>query len=80
MKKNELERKLVAENINPYSYSLEGGLPNEAFCLGKYGESWEVYYSEKGSKTSLKTFMTEDEACDYLYNWIINTMKSMGII
>lgn len=80
MKKNELEQKLITENVNPYSYSLDGGLPNEAFCLGENGSVWEVYYSERGSKTGLKTFQTEDEACDYFYGWITKTLKSMGLI
>lgn len=80
MKKNELEQRLINENVNPYSYSLVGGLPNEAFCIGKNGDVWEVYYSERGSKSSLKTFLSEDEACDYFYKWIIDTMKSMGMI
>lgn len=79
MKKHELEKKLKERNINPYIYCLDGGLPNEAHTLGKNGDLWEVYYSERGNKSQLKTFLTEDEACDYLYEWIIRTVESMQI-
>lgn len=79
MKKHELEKKLKERNINPYFYCLDGGLPNEAYTLGKNGDLWEVYYSERGNKSKLKTFLTEDEACDYLYEWIIRTVESMQI-
>ncbi len=78
MNKRELEQKLINENIDSNSYWLEGGLPNEAHCLGKNGDVWEVYYSERGRKTKLKTFTAEEEACAYFYAWIVKTMKGMG--
>jgi hypothetical protein len=73
MKKNELKKKLFNENFPECTYSLDGGLPNEAFCLNKVLLSkWEVYYSERGNKSCLKYFSTEDEACDYFYELISN--------
>ena len=36
------------------------------FCINKI-ECWEVHYSERGIKTQLKQFDTENEACEYLY-------------
>lgn len=68
MTRQELEEKLIAEDINPVDYSLYGGLPNEAFCLNKTNGKWEVYYSERGNKTGLKVFSNENEACMYFYN------------
>lgn len=67
MKKNELLMRLNQEKIPVDAYSLSGGLPNEKFCVNK-NEYWEVYYSERGIKTQLKKFNTEEEAYDYLYS------------
>ncbi|MEI4768633.1 hypothetical protein WAX74_03035 [Psychrobacillus sp. FJAT-51614] len=35
MKKEELHNLLINSNVPPDSYNLNGGLPNEAFCLNK---------------------------------------------
>lgn len=75
MNKKQLEQKLKQENVNEYYYCLEGGLPNEAFCLNNNGEFWEAYYSEKGNKSQLKVFESEEESCDYFYNWLMKMLK-----
>lgn len=67
MRKSELLEILKKEKVSPNSYSLNGGLPNEAYCLNKVNGTWEVYYSERGRKTGLKTFDSEDEACNYFF-------------
>jgi len=66
----ELKSKLASLNIQHDAYSLNGGLPNESYCIGKANGLWEVYYSERGSKSSLKTFQNEEDACQYFYNWL----------
>lgn len=71
MKKNDLANKLKEEGIQKESYSLEGGLPNEAYCLNKAKDGWEVYYSERGGKSGLQKFYSEDDACNYLYRLLI---------
>ncbi len=48
MTKLDLVNKLKEKNIPIDSYSLEGGLPNEAYCLNREKNVWEVYYSERG--------------------------------
>lgn len=63
----ELKEILQNEKIPEDFYSLKGGLPNESYCIEKKGNIWDVYYSERGSKTDLKKFDTEDEACRHLY-------------
>jgi len=70
MKLNELEGKLLEMKISRDVYSLNGGLPNEAFCVNEENGTWEVYYSERGNKSGRKVFDTEDEACDYFLTWI----------
>jgi len=46
-------------------YSLSGGLPDESCCLERTATGWQTYYSERGERTSLKTFSTEANACAY---------------
>lgn len=75
MNKRELAQRLVNEDIDKYSYCLEGGYPNESHCIFKNGDVWEVYYSEKGRKSKLKMFDTEEEACKYFYSWLIKTLQ-----
>lgn len=71
MKYKELKKKLIDENVGQYFYSFDEEYPNEAFCLIKQNEKWQVYYSEKGNKTGLKEFISEEEACDYFYDELI---------
>ena len=49
-----------------------GNLPNEAYCMEEIGGKWYTYYSERGQRTSLKEFETEQEACSYFLDWIKN--------
>lgn len=75
MNKQELEHKLNDERIPTHMYKLDGGFPNEAFCLQKIGAKWEVYYSERGQKTGLKIFNSEAVACKYIYDLIKSAIK-----
>ena len=70
MDRKGLDAKLEKKKVPKDAYSLAGGLPNECFCMEK-GKQWEVYYSERGLKTQLKEFATEDEACEYMYNKLL---------
>ncbi len=63
----ELETFFEKEKVPKDLYSLKGGLPNERLCIGHVNGKWEVYYSERGHKTGLRTFDTEEEACLHLY-------------
>lgn len=65
MTKAELAAKLIEIGVPKGDYSLSGGLPNEAYCLEHSGGKWRVYYSERGERTGLKVFDSEEEACDY---------------
>ena len=80
MKKQQLEQRLSNKNIPIHFYSLKGGLPNEALCLNENNGKWEVYYSERGIKTGLKTFQSEEDACDYFYDDLLGSLKDMGLI
>ncbi len=80
MTKNELRERLVRENIPTDAYKLDGGFPNEAFCLCNNVNIWEVYYSERGQKSMLKQFEFEDDACDYFYKLLTRMFSDMGIL
>ena len=63
----ELKKKLDELNIQHDLYSLMiGGFPNEAYCLIKNEDGWEVYYSERGNKRGTRQFASESDACEYL--------------
>ena len=68
MTTQELQNKLKEEGVPANMYSLLiGGFPNEAYCLIKKEDGWEVYYSERGKKRSTKQFARESAACEYMY-------------
>ncbi len=61
-----LREMLCKNNVPSDLYSLEGGFPNEAYCINVNGNVWEVYYSERGQKSHCVEFDNELDACDYL--------------
>lgn len=64
----ELKKQLDAIGVPDDLYSLLiGGFPNEAYCLIKNEDGWEVYYSERGQKSDAQQFENESEACEYLF-------------
>ena len=72
----QLENYLITNGVPRDLYSLTGGLPSEAYCIDKIGETWEVYYSERGRKSQLTKFNTEESACRHLQLII---KKNLGI-
>lgn len=63
----ELSVDLQRLQIPADSYCLQGGLPDEAYCIESQSDGrWAVYYSERGVKSGLLTFSNEEEACSYL--------------
>ena len=60
----ELKELLIKKNIPLDLYSLEGGLPNESYCIEKIGNKWHFYYSERGIKRTIAYFDNEEKAVD----------------
>ncbi len=66
MNKTELAKMLESEGIRRDAYDLDGGCPDERYCLGYSGGVWSVYYSERGLQSGKREFAAEDDACEYL--------------
>jgi hypothetical protein len=71
----ELKLKLTNECIGNNIYNFVNEFPNDEFCMNKLHGVWDVYYSEKGEKNSLKSFDNENDACTYLYLLIKESMS-----
>ncbi len=72
----ELTEKLHSSGIKKQSYSFDKEYPNEAMCLNSRYGTWDVYYSERGEKSNLKRFASEDQACQYMYNILMEKSEN----
>lgn len=54
---------------------LEGGLPNEAYCLEILGNRWSTYYSERGRRSNLRIFDSESDALQDILNECIRSYR-----
>jgi hypothetical protein len=66
-----LRHLLDAEGIDPHAYSLDGGMPYEAYVLERRPEGWLVYYSERGLRTQEAGFESESEGCAHLLELLL---------
>jgi hypothetical protein len=61
----EVAERLRLQGVDPDSYSLEGGMPDEATVLDELpGGTWSVYYSERGQRRNERTFNYLDTALE----------------
>ena len=75
MTKLELKSKLDQAGVYPEAYSLDGGLPNERYVLSQEPNGRrEVYYSERGQKSSLRSFDSENAACQFFLNHVLQDL------
>lgn len=78
MNKQELEETLLKYKVPKELYSLSGGLPSEAYCMERQTDKWQVYYSERGIKTNIGYFESEEEACNCLLMEIKKVLQSIN--
>ena len=76
MNRQTLKELLDREGIDPSSYSLEGGMPVEAYVLEFSPSSWSVYYSERGLRTAEETYASEEEACSRMLEMLLRDPTS----
>lgn len=63
----ELKKFLISKNVSSDLYSLDGGLPNESYCIEKINDKWHLYYSERGIKSTISFYDNEDDVvCGFL--------------
>lgn len=66
--RKEFIKKVRKLRVPNFLFNLDGVVrDDERFCLVKVGEKWNVYYSERGCKTTNEFFDTESR-CIELYN------------
>ena len=54
-------------HVPNFFYNIEGtGRDDERFYLNKDEHGWNVYYAERGCKTTNKYFNSESEALEYI--------------
>jgi hypothetical protein len=75
----ELDAALETRRIDPQAYSLNGvgEFPSETYVIrfcqsGVVGRDgyWQTYYSERGRKSGLMQFDSEEDACRHFLSWI----------
>ena len=72
MNKVELKTKLEQAGVYSQAYSLDGGLPNERYVLSEEPDGrWNVYYSERGQKSGLRSFDSESAACQFFLDLLL---------
>jgi hypothetical protein len=70
----ELENMLIAERYNSQSYCIGSGWPRlgDGFAVDKGKTKFEFFYVERGHKSPMKEFDTEEEAADFAYEFLSN--------
>lgn len=66
----ELENWMKINCYNFDSYSINGNMIYEGFGLEKINERFTWYYTERGTRQTLKTFDTEEELIHYAFEAI----------
>lgn len=72
MNKQELKKALIEMGIPSSYYNLDGvGKTDERFCLECVNDEWKVYFRERGNKTTNESFVSEEEACRFIYDQLV---------
>jgi hypothetical protein len=68
MNKNELKMELEKLKIPPEFYSILEGIKPDAIILDHYHGIWKTFYfSERGESHDERLYISEDEACQYVF-------------
>lgn len=72
MNRFELSARLIANNVDARSFSIDGTVKDESLTLeNRSPETWVVYYSERGLRTGERFFGSEREACEYMLTTLL---------
>jgi hypothetical protein len=62
----DLKKDIIEKGYSFDIVEFEDEFPNESYCIRKYDEGWETYYSERGQKSGRSYFDNESDACKNL--------------
>lgn len=66
--RKKLKNDLRQKGISFGAYNLTGGKTEDAMCMSRFGLFfWKCYYVERGTKMDTRIFLTQSQACFYLY-------------
>ena len=81
MDKKEFVKMAKKRGIPNFLYNLDGkGRDDERFNIVPVDGKWNVYYSERGNKTTNKFFDTEDEALRFMLDTLSSVSKNLLIV
>ncbi len=76
MKTADLKQKLQEIGISKNEYNLDGELQDNSIILWKNHHQWQVIMYERGNQNEIGSFSSEDEACEYIYNFFLKSVQS----
>ena len=71
----EMLRVFRANGVPEHFYVIGGLGGGECYGLASQDGRWIVYYSERGQRSILNTFETEDAACRKLVDYVDKMMR-----
>ncbi|MDE6593162.1 MAG: hypothetical protein K2K57_08895 [Oscillospiraceae bacterium] len=75
MNVHELKNKLDELGVSGSCSILGQKYPSESYCLMYEDSLWKYYYSERGCRSNLKEFESEEEACEYCLKQVKRDMQ-----
>ncbi len=75
----DLEYRLKSIRIPVQAFEINTEYDTEVYRIVKKDGKWEIYYSERGNKNSLKIFSNENDACEYFYQWLSNSISQFNL-
>jgi hypothetical protein len=76
----ELMHRFKEAGVRQDAYSFEPSTANEQYCLARIGSAWVTYYAERGGRTSMREFETEEEACSFFFAWVTNDPSAQSLV
>ena len=69
---NLTQLQMALSNIGVDERAYRFGSPGigECYVIAAEGDTWSVYYSERGNRNSERHFDDEDSACIFFFGWV----------
>ena len=76
-KKKDIKDSFKEKQIPFSKYCLDGGMPEDTMVMSRFGLLWQCYYVEMGKKWDRRLFISQSQACFYIYYSVLKTMTSI---